>query len=384
MKFIVKYLSIVLFLLISVLCISFGVQKAEWKGTIEEEDGIKVIKNPREPMYGEIKFELEEDLSIGNDRDNNYLFYRIRDVAIDNQGNIFVVDAGNFRVQKFDQNGKYVLTIGREGQGPGEFERPALVKINERNGNIYVKDKGIFIEIFDREGNHIRQIRLSSLLGVVSNFYILENENLLLKVLKTKDVGKALEAYMSVALVNPQGILIRFIADYPFNIQWIRKGFGGVTGFETELCFASLDLETNIIGFPEEYSFDITDKDGKTKYRIHKEESIPKYTSEEKSHEKKLPFPPEKPFYYDILTDSEKRIYVQKNNTAGGGPTDNVDKQVDVFSKDGHFLYKSILPANTVLIRDGLLYAYVIDEEKGGEYIKRYIIKNWDQIKTGI
>jgi hypothetical protein len=47
-------------------------QNPQWKGTIEEEDGIKIIRNPNEPLYGEITFELEEDLSIGNEEDENY------------------------------------------------------------------------------------------------------------------------------------------------------------------------------------------------------------------------------------------------------------------------------------------------------------------------
>ena len=68
---------------------SYGQEKAEWKGKIEVESGVTIVKNPNKPVYGEIKFELEEELSIGNDRDNNYLFYRVRDVTIDSQGNIF-------------------------------------------------------------------------------------------------------------------------------------------------------------------------------------------------------------------------------------------------------------------------------------------------------
>lgn len=39
-------------------------QKPQWKGKIEEENGVQVIKNPNEPLYGEIEFELEEDMSI--------------------------------------------------------------------------------------------------------------------------------------------------------------------------------------------------------------------------------------------------------------------------------------------------------------------------------
>ena len=41
-------------------------QNPQWKGEIEYENGIKVIMNPQEPLYGKIEFELEEDLSIGN------------------------------------------------------------------------------------------------------------------------------------------------------------------------------------------------------------------------------------------------------------------------------------------------------------------------------
>ncbi len=38
----------------------------QWKGKIEDEEGIKIIRNPTDPLYGEIEFDLEEDLSIGN------------------------------------------------------------------------------------------------------------------------------------------------------------------------------------------------------------------------------------------------------------------------------------------------------------------------------
>ena len=62
-----KVVSIVLFLSAFIVVVSFGGQKAKWKGKIEIEDGVKVIKNPKEPLYGEIVFELEEDLSIGNE-----------------------------------------------------------------------------------------------------------------------------------------------------------------------------------------------------------------------------------------------------------------------------------------------------------------------------
>ena len=60
-----KITSIILFFSAFTMLFSCGAQKARWKGTIEEVDGVTVVKNPKEPMYGEDVFNLEEELSIG-------------------------------------------------------------------------------------------------------------------------------------------------------------------------------------------------------------------------------------------------------------------------------------------------------------------------------
>ena len=66
MKNMTKVVSIVLFLSAFIVLILFGGQKAEWGGKIEYENGVKVIKNPKEPLYGEYVFSIEEELCIGN------------------------------------------------------------------------------------------------------------------------------------------------------------------------------------------------------------------------------------------------------------------------------------------------------------------------------
>jgi len=57
------------------MLISCQKQKAEWRGTIEEENGVTVVKNPNKPLYGKLVFDLEEDLSIGREDDDNYMFF---------------------------------------------------------------------------------------------------------------------------------------------------------------------------------------------------------------------------------------------------------------------------------------------------------------------
>jgi len=155
-------------LFIFVILLSFSIvqlhgysQDVKWKGIIEEEDGIKVIKNPAEPLYGEITFKLEEDLSIGNEKDENYLFYRTWHLAVDRQGNIYVLDGGNKCIQVFDKQGQYLRTIGRKGQGPGEFRSPQNVFVNDKNGEVYVPDFRS-IKVFASNGNYLKTIPLES------------------------------------------------------------------------------------------------------------------------------------------------------------------------------------------------------------------------------
>ncbi len=60
-----KHSLIIIILVCIFLSAAYSQQKAEWKGTIEKENGVEIIKNPSEPLYGEITLNLEEDLSIG-------------------------------------------------------------------------------------------------------------------------------------------------------------------------------------------------------------------------------------------------------------------------------------------------------------------------------
>ena len=117
---------------------------------------------------------------------------------------------------------------------------------------------------------------------------------------------------------------------------------------------------------------------------------MPKFTSEERSMYKKMKFPvPDfKPYFYSIFSDSKGRIYVQRNKTVdvirGYGPFEKEKKQVDIFSKEGYFLYRASLPPNTCVIKDGFLYSRDLDEEEGTEYVVRFKINNWELIEEGI
>ena len=71
----------------------------------------------------ELTFTLHEQLIIGDDEEapSEYLFYYPEIVRTDSQGNIYVKDAKSADVRVFDANGRYVTTVGKRGEGPGEL-----------------------------------------------------------------------------------------------------------------------------------------------------------------------------------------------------------------------------------------------------------------------
>jgi len=60
-------------------------------------------------------------------------------VAVDQDGNLYVCDTLNNRIEIFDADGKFVSTFGKAGDGPGYFARPKGVAIDS-DGHIWVAD----------------------------------------------------------------------------------------------------------------------------------------------------------------------------------------------------------------------------------------------------
>ena len=95
-------------------------------------------------------------------RANGGYFNGPTDVAWDSDGNIFVSDGYvNSRMVKFDKHGNFLMDWGSLGREIGQFRLPHTMVV-DRNGEVYVGDRSNSrIQVFDSDGNFLRVLTMS-------------------------------------------------------------------------------------------------------------------------------------------------------------------------------------------------------------------------------
>ena len=84
------------------------------------------------------------------------------DVALDNEGYLYVAEFGNHCITKLTTEGKYITSFGSRGSAPGQLSCPSSLTIN--NNLVYVSEagnnrvsifdvKGTFLHCFGKRGN---------------------------------------------------------------------------------------------------------------------------------------------------------------------------------------------------------------------------------------
>jgi sugar lactone lactonase YvrE len=79
-------------------------------------------------------------------------------VALDGSGHLWVADTANNRVEEFDAAGEHMSTVGAEGSGTGELHGPEGIAI-DGNGHIWVSDteRGRLV-VFDASGSYLEAV----------------------------------------------------------------------------------------------------------------------------------------------------------------------------------------------------------------------------------
>jgi DNA-binding beta-propeller fold protein YncE len=100
---------------------------------------------------------------IGTGGKNHFLttpgdFGAPQGVALDKDGNVYVTDTLNNRVEIFDADGNFISLFGKHGDGPGYFARPKGIAVDS-DGHIWVADEmEDRLQVFNRDGQLLTYI----------------------------------------------------------------------------------------------------------------------------------------------------------------------------------------------------------------------------------
>ncbi len=362
--------SIVCNLILTVMA-SFACSQPRWKGTVTDEEGVIVVRNPKGPLYGTPVLELTEDLSIGGaGAQGDYAMGDLRDVVIDDAGTIYILDWQNSRVQVFDRAGTFMRTIGRKGQGPGELEIPLTMSIVRKSQELAVQQASGRFSFFRTDGTFIRSLiskGLSSIRGLCDS----KGQVYLTRLLPGSDGLRY--AYSKMAA---DGTLLATLLD----VQPRRaKEFDP---FCPQPWFQIDRNDDFVFGYPKTYEIQIFGANAKLTKRILREYDPVAVTAAEKeeqrnAHEKSMyredgtvfrPSGFHAAYRWFFLSDLG-HIFVATYETAPDGRIIH-----DIFDPEGRLIGRIPLKHMGVGIYEGKYYAREEDAE-GYPVLKRYAVK---------
>jgi len=345
-----------------------------WKGRIAQENDVTVVLNPREPIVNGPLVKLKRDWMAGGETHaGSPVLAKPWDIALDDEGRLYVLDIQDATIKVFDPQGAYVRTIGRRGQGPGEIGAAFSIVVPWRAKTLLVNDVGgRRLAFFSLEGVFEKNLPLRGLTespAVDSRFDI---------YLKTTDIRNSRES-LNKMNADLTAVLAR-IFDEPVDES--HNPFKARTRWV-------LDAQDRLIlGRGRAYEFEIYDSDGRLSRKIRREYSPQKVTKADIDEFLQRGAPPGfKPTYdysshhacyRSFFVDDQGRLFVQtwERNAA------NTEDVHDVFDAEGRYLGRVAMPRHedlinptTRIVRNDKLYAIEQDAEGNG-VVRRYSV-NW-------
>lgn len=370
MKNKIKIVTIVLSLFIFMLfpCFSQNIK-------IEKKDDVTIIHNPKKPgqVPGAPKaLSLEEDLRIGiEEGDEDYMFANLRSVQVDDEENIYVLDAKYIKVKVYDKSGKHIRSFGKIGQGPGEFGWPARM-VMRTDGKIAILDsRNRRFSYYSREGECLKEFNHAE----YGNFIRAWPDS-------RGFVYCDVMAYSETSRISK---LVKFDAEFNRVSELAemedKRNLMEINPILYRIVYNVLPDDRVIWARNLEYCIHVVDSSGKLVKKIYKDydpvtipeaekERIKKeYSREGFPPTLKIVFPKKYPPIYYLLGDDKGRIYVRTYTQNDEGLL-----KWDVFDEEGRYILSFFHPEEDILfvIKNGKSYSINQDNEEGIPHVRRY------------
>ena len=349
-----------------------------------------------------IRLVFKEELTIGvEEGDEEYMFGNRVYFNVDLDGNFYVNDWDKKCIRKFDPDGKYLLTIGGPGQGPGEFQNVWFPRFDKDN-HMYVSDivGSRRISVFDRDGTFLKLIRVPIDLSDISinsrGFYI---------------------GYHSTMVEDPKGASsTRVFGLFDTQFQLLKEfhkttreftpssGRGADSraqflanllndeAFSPTMTFVLTEDDSMYFGFPVSYEIKVFSPEGKLHKLIqreydpikigkkhiqgfidYQENEFFRFTQYPEDIKEKvfelIEYPKYKPAYDTFSLMENGWIFVVADYI------ENEYTLIDLFDRQGKYIsqFNAKIPIQNLFFKNGKAYALAIENDY--RYVKRYKVE---------
>jgi hypothetical protein len=362
-----KMAKIIIFLFMFGFILFYSCNNRVAKSTdhsIQTREGIIYIDNPASPPTNREYF-LEEELSIGDEDDDNYLFARPRQLCLDSFGNIYVLDFRKCIVQVYDKKGRFKISIGAKGEGPGELLLPISFFLERKKKIVHILDKkNRKISRYGLDGNFKSDFKLTR--GSPEFFCINTKGHYLIWNSKIND---SLYQSQVIEKWSQEGKRLQESSNFLLSKKKIdidkNIAIGGTTPFEPQRYFG-YDSKSNIYsGFSDIYKivlFDTAFKKHKVitkkvteKIKIGKDEIndfVESLTQKAKKmgihlRRNSLLIQTDYPFFMGFWIDERDWLWVKT-------PSNDGKVHIDLFDQKGIYVEKLVInePSDGALLKD--------------------------------
>jgi len=360
--------------LVFLLCITFGCQKPAEEAKVERimEDGVEVVINHLEPyrIKGEPStFHLEKEFVIDTETAElaNLGLTDIGAFDVDSEGNVCIVNprATENVIFKFDREGKFVHSFCRKGQGPGELQMTAHLRINSQD-EIEITEVYKKLLIFDKDGVLVKEIPFASHVTIGLMVIPLSNENYLILWGANDPSGDYL-IRRPLSLFNSNFEEIKKLGEYKVPNYLRGKSVKGTSLFAYSLAKRHIFVGND----DEDYEIWIYDLEGNLIRKIRKDykkvpiskefiEELMKVLENDSFRRKMTYFPESFPPYQAFFTDDRDRLFIMTYEKGD----DSDEYTFDIFNSDGLFIGRKNLKVFFNPVEEGFLLWSMIKENR--------------------
>jgi hypothetical protein len=316
-----------------------------------------------------LKLKLDRKFSVGESKP---VLNSISAVQEDRKGNFYILDRKAFNVHKFSTSGKYLLSFGNKGEGPGDIIRPNTLSLTS-DGKIIVNEERDFLSIFDENGVFLEKIKIPSGLSL---HYL--NDNLFYAWVWTPEKKQQV-------LLNRNGKIVKTFFSVPkeaFSVN-VADETGRAVMFSffareySPYFIFSQYKNQSIVGISNKYEILLLNRNGTVTNKIHRrikpgtfKPAELKYLENEINSQRKLPgfvqkklaakIPKFKNYFTQILLSDQ---YIWLFRVADNIAKENSVVPVDLYTHDMTFKGKITLKKPPVFISEKRIYFIETNEE---------------------